>query len=88
MAIAGGSIQFLQAGLLQQAFGAYVAVLTEERGWSKTALSGAAAMQSMEAALLGPLRDPPVVFRDDKARKIVSNNQSRVLGKLCDRLRW
>ncbi len=55
MAIAGGSIQFLQAGLLQQAFGAYVAVLTEERGWSKTALSGAAAMQSMEAAILGPL---------------------------------
>jgi MFS family permease len=55
MAAAGGSIQFLQAGLLQQAFGAYLAVLTEERGWSKTALSGAAAMQSMEAAAIGPL---------------------------------
>ena len=55
MAVAGSSIQFLQAGLLQQAFGAYLAVLTEERGWSKTALSGAAAMQSMEAAALGPL---------------------------------
>jgi len=55
MAAAGGSIQFLQAGLLQQAFGAYLAVLTEERGWSKTAVSGAAAMQSLEAAAIGPL---------------------------------
>lgn len=55
MVAAGGSIQFLQAGLLQQAFGAYVALLADERGWSKTALSGAAALQSVEAALLGPL---------------------------------
>lgn len=37
-----------------QAFGAYVAVLSEERGWSKTTLSGAAALQSVEGALLGP----------------------------------
>ncbi len=52
---AGAGLQFLQAGLLHQAFGAYFAVLTEERGWSKTAMSGAAAMQSMEAAAIGPL---------------------------------
>lgn len=52
---AGGGLQFLQAMLLQQAFGAYVAVLSEERGWSKTTLSGAAAMQSAESALLGPV---------------------------------
>jgi sugar phosphate permease len=52
---AGGGLQFLQAMLLQQAFGAYVAVLSEERGWSKTALSGAAAMQSAESAVLGPV---------------------------------
>ena len=44
----------MQSALLSQAFGAYVAVLSEERGWSKTALSGAAALQSVEAALLGP----------------------------------
>lgn len=49
------AIQCLQAGLLHSAFGAYVAVLVDERGWSKTALSGAAALQSLEAALLGPL---------------------------------
>ncbi len=54
MVAAGGGIQFLQAGLLHQAFGAYFAVLTAEFGWSKTALSGAAALQPMEAAVLGP----------------------------------
>ena len=53
--IAGGAIQFLQGLLLTQAFGAYFAVLTEELGWSKTALSGAAALQPMEAAVLGPV---------------------------------
>src|SRR5882762_1982688 len=55
MVAAGSAMQFLQAGLMTQAFGAYVAVLSEERGWSKTALSGAAALQQMEVALLGPV---------------------------------
>ena len=52
---AGAGLQFLQAALVTQAFGAYVAVLQEERGWSKTALSGAAALQQMEVAILGPI---------------------------------
>ncbi|HSV84155.1 MAG TPA: MFS transporter [Ramlibacter sp.] len=52
---AGGLIQFIHAGLLMQAFGAYVAVLSEDRGWSKTALSAGAALQSLEGALIGPL---------------------------------
>jgi MFS family permease len=51
---AGALIQFLHGGLLTQAFGAYVAVLSDERGWSKTSLSGGAAIQSLEGALLGP----------------------------------
>ena len=55
MVAAGTGIQFLQAALLHQGFGAYFAVLAEERGWSKTALSGAAVMQPMESALLGPV---------------------------------
>ena len=55
MVAAGSAMQFLQAGLMTQSFGAYVAVLQAERGWSKTALSGAAALQQMEAAILGPL---------------------------------
>ncbi|MCP5265877.1 MAG: MFS transporter [Burkholderiaceae bacterium] len=55
IALAASGIQFLLAGLLYQAFGAYVAVLTQEKGWSKTALSGGSALQAMEAAVLGPL---------------------------------
>ena len=52
---AATGLQFLQAGLVSQAFGAYLAVLADEQGWSKTALSGAAALQQMEVAVLGPV---------------------------------
>ena len=52
---AGTGLQFLQSGLMTQSFGAYLAVLEAERGWSKTALSGAAALQQMESAILGPV---------------------------------
>ena len=38
---AGFGLQFLNAWLLNQSFGAYVAVLRDDFGWSKTALSGA-----------------------------------------------
>ena len=51
---AGCGLQFLQAGLLHHAFGAYVAVLQDDRGWNKTQLSGAAALQQMESAIIGP----------------------------------
>ncbi|HYE41645.1 MAG TPA: MFS transporter, partial [Ramlibacter sp.] len=51
---AGAGIHFLHSALLLQAFGAYVAVLSEENGWSKTALAAGAALQSLEGALLGP----------------------------------
>jgi MFS family permease len=53
--VAGGTLQFFQSMLLNQAFGAYLAALVQDRGWSKTALSGAAALKSTEAALLGPV---------------------------------
>ncbi|MEQ1773666.1 MAG: MFS transporter [Burkholderiales bacterium] len=52
---AGGALQFLQSMLLNQAFGVYLAVLVEERGWSKTSIAGAAALKSTEVALLGPV---------------------------------
>ena len=55
ISFAGAALQFLHSALLVQAFGAYVALLSEEKGWSKTALSGAAALQSIEGALLGPI---------------------------------
>ena len=51
MVAAGTTLQLFQAALMQQAFGAYVAVLAAEKGWSKTALSGGAALQSMESAV-------------------------------------
>jgi MFS family permease len=52
---AGGALQFLQSVLLNQSFGIYLAVLVEDRGWSKTAVAGAAALKSTEAAILGPV---------------------------------
>jgi len=48
-------MQFVQGTLLLQSFGAYFAVLREDRGWSKTELSGAEAMHQLEAAVLGPV---------------------------------
>jgi sugar phosphate permease len=52
---AGCGLQFVQAGLLHHAFGAYLAVLQDDRGWNKTQLSGAAALQQMESAIIGPV---------------------------------
>ena len=52
---AGGALQFLQSLLLNQSFGVYLAVLVEDRGWSKTAVAGAAALKSTEVAILGPV---------------------------------
>ncbi len=51
---AGCGLQILQAGLLHHAFGGYLAVLQDDRGWNKTQLSGAAALQQMESAIIGP----------------------------------
>jgi sugar phosphate permease len=52
---ASGTLQFFQSMLMNQAFGAYLAALVQDTGWSKTALSGAAALKSTESALLGPV---------------------------------
>jgi MFS family permease len=52
---AGAALQFFQSLLLNQSFGIYLAVLVEDRGWSKTALAGAAALKSTEVAILGPV---------------------------------
>ena len=52
---AAGLMQFVQGTLLLQSFGAYFATLREDRGWSKTELSGAAALHQLEAAILGPV---------------------------------
>ncbi len=52
---AASGIQFMQSALLYQALGAYIALLREEKDWSKTALAGGSAVHAMEAALLGPI---------------------------------
>ena len=52
---AGCAMQFLQSCLLLQAFGAYVAILRDDMGWTKTQLAGAAALHQVEAAVLGPI---------------------------------
>ena len=50
-----GGIQFLLGAFLTQSFGLYIAALSAEMGWSKTTLAGAAALQSVEAAVIGPV---------------------------------
>ncbi len=55
MVFAAGSLQFLQSMMLHQAFGAYLAVLIQEKGWSKTSVSAASAMMSVESAIIGPV---------------------------------
>lgn len=52
---AAGAIQLLLGIFLSQSFGLYIAALSEEMGWSKTTLAGAAALQSVESALIGPV---------------------------------
>lgn len=42
------------AALMGQAYGAYVVLLREEFGWSKTMLSAASALREAEAGVLGP----------------------------------
>lgn len=56
MVWASFGLQVMQAGLLQQSLGVYVAVLREEFGWGKAALAGAAVIQQVENALLGPIQ--------------------------------
>ncbi len=53
---AGAGIQLLGGALLGQAFGAYVVLLREEFGWSKTVLSAASSLREAESGVVGPLQ--------------------------------
>lgn len=53
---AAAGIQLISGALLGQAFGAYVAVLRADFGWSATSLSLAASMREMEAGVTGPVQ--------------------------------
>ncbi len=56
MVAAASGLQLVNAGLIQQSLGAYVAVLRDDLGWSKTSFSVAAALQQVESGLLGPVQ--------------------------------
>ena len=49
--IASAGIQMLHAGLMMQAYGAYVSVLINDFGWSKTALSFGYSLQPVQSGL-------------------------------------
>jgi sugar phosphate permease len=49
-------VQLLTGGLLQQSYGAYVAVLQDEKGWSKTALAGAFSLIQLIGGVIGPVQ--------------------------------
>jgi MFS family permease len=53
---ASAGIQMLQAGLMQQAYGAYVSVLRANFGWSATALAVGYSLQPVQNELLGPVQ--------------------------------
>lgn len=56
IAAAGFGIEALIGALMFHAYGAYVVLLREEFGWSKTMLSAAFSMARAESGLLGPLQ--------------------------------
>ena len=53
---AGFGIEALIGGLMFHAYGAYVVVLREEFGWSKTMLSAAFSMARAESGIFGPIQ--------------------------------
>jgi len=53
---AAGGIQMLSGLLWMQSYGAYVVLLQEEFGWSKTLVAGAFSLTRIESGILGPLQ--------------------------------
>jgi MFS family permease len=54
--MASSGVQFLASVLWMQSYGAYVVLLQQDFGWSKTVLAGAFALTRVESGLLGPLQ--------------------------------
>src|SRR5436853_2521628 len=54
--VAGFGIEALVGALVFHAYGAYVVLLREEFGWSKTLFSAAFSMARAESGLLGPVQ--------------------------------
>ena len=53
---AGFGLETLIGGLMFHAYGAYLVLLREEFGWSKTMLSAAFVMARAESGILGPVQ--------------------------------
>lgn len=53
---AGFSVQLLVGGVFQQSYGAYVADLQGEEGWSKTALAGAFSFTQLVGGVVAPFQ--------------------------------
>lgn len=53
---AGIGLQTLISGLMIQSYGAYVVFLSEEFGWSKTALSSVYGLKQLQTGLMSPLQ--------------------------------
>ncbi|MEJ6671481.1 MAG: hypothetical protein QNL18_11180, partial [Pseudomonadales bacterium] len=49
-----GGLQMLASLLWMQSYGAYVVLLQQEFGWSKTIVAGAFALTRIESGILGP----------------------------------
>ena len=55
--VAGAAgVQFLSGILWMQSYGAYVVLLQEDFGWSKTLVAGAFALTRVESGVLGPIQ--------------------------------
>jgi len=54
--LSAGGVQMLSGLLWMQSYGAYVVLLQEEFGWSKTLVAGAFALTRIESGVLGPLQ--------------------------------
>ena len=56
IAMAASGIQMMAGVLWMQSFGAYVVLLQDDFGWSKTVVAGAFALTRVESGVLGPLQ--------------------------------
>lgn len=56
LVLASANVQLLGSMLWMQSYGAYVVLMEDEFGWSKTAFAGAFAFARMESGILGPIQ--------------------------------
>jgi uncharacterized membrane protein YphA (DoxX/SURF4 family) len=61
---AGFVLEMLMGALLFHAYGAYVVLLRQEFGWSKTLFSAAFSMARAESGILGPIQGWPPTGSD------------------------